>query len=110
MQVQRNASISGSCICPCPLRRNPLLWGRFGMVEDTWFNVRVEFTTNIQRPTSLGWAFLFPESARVAGFPRFCVCQARPRNAALARLLAPNLPSVLWKSVPTVSRWHTQIA
>lgn len=109
MQFQRNENVSGFYICPCPFRRYPPLWGRLGIVEDNGFKVAVE-STNIQRPTSLGWAFLFPESARVAGFPRFCVCQARPRNAALARLLAPNLPSVLWKSVPTVSRWHTQIA
>ena len=35
-------------------------------------------STNIQRPTSLGWSFLFPQSGRVAGLPRFCVCQALP--------------------------------
>jgi hypothetical protein len=49
MQVQRNASISGSRICPCSARRNPLLWGRFGIVEDNGFKVAVESTTTIQK-------------------------------------------------------------
>lgn len=83
MRFQRNASISGSRICPCPARRCPPLWGCLGIVEDTWFKVPVESTTTIQRPTSIGWAFSFPGSTTPRGVRRRFACATPWRPGVL---------------------------
>ena len=89
MRFQRNASISGSRICPCPARRCPPLWGCLGIVEDKRFKVRAESTTTIQRPTVLGWAFSFAESAHHAGLPPVLRVPPAGRPTATTRPVRP---------------------
>ena len=59
------------------------------MSEDIRFHLLLKSTTTIQRPTVLGWAFLFVESARHAGFRAILRVPAVPSIGGLTRSVRP---------------------